>query len=170
MRRLPSASFTSGSWKMTIPIESSAKITPISRSLTWATFFANAGSSSTISAIEDAMNVAFRSEKRTNVRSRVTSRQRPPARSGWSSGAWTRVSTSRKATKVAALTANRIVKLDGCATEAISPATTPPTATPRFITRRWSAYAPGRRPGGARAASSADCAGQNEPLPAPQTT
>ena len=122
-----------------------------------------------MTAIDVAMNVALRSEKLTKVRSRATSRQRPWSWSGWSAGAWTRVTMSRYPTNVAALTAKRTVKLDGCATEAMSPATTPPIATPRFITRRCSAYAPARRPGGASAARSADCAGQKEPLPAPQT-
>ena len=74
------------------------------------------------------------------------------------------------ATYVAQLTRKSTVKLDGCATDAINPAATPPIAAPRFIVRRCSAYAGERRAAGVSAASSADCDGQNEPLPAPQTT
>ena len=43
------------------------------------------------------------------------------------------------ATNVPQSTRKRIVNDDGFATEAISPATTPPAATPRFIARRCSA-------------------------------
>ena len=57
----------------------------------------------------------------------------------------------------------------GFPTEAIRPATTPPTATPTFIESRCSAYAGARRVAGVRAARSADCDGQNEPLPIPQS-
>ena len=82
MRRRPSASFATGSWKTTMPTASSAKITPTSRSLTWVTFFPNAGSSSIISEIAEAMNAAFSAVYVRNVRSRATARQLPPARSG----------------------------------------------------------------------------------------
>ena len=163
-------SFATGSWKRTMPTASSAKIAPTSRSLTCVTFFPNAGSNSIISEIADAMNAAFSAVYARNVRLRATARQLPPARSGWSSGVRTRRSTSAYATNVAQLTTNRIVNVDGCATEATSPAVSPPTAAPRFIVRRCSAYAGERRAGGVRPARSADCDGQNEPLPMPQTT
>ena len=54
---------------------------------------------------------------------------------------------------VAQLTRKRTVKLDGCATEAMRPAATPPIAAPRFIVSRCSAYAGERRAGGVSAAS-----------------
>ncbi len=60
------------------------------------------------------------------------------------------------ATYVAALTAKRTVNDEGCDTEAMSPAATPPIAAPRFIVRRCSAYAGERREGGVRPASRAD--------------
>jgi hypothetical protein len=62
------------------------------------------------------------------------------------------------------------VKDDGCATDAISPAATPPTAAPRFMVSRSNANAGARRGAGVSPARSVDCDGQNEPLPAPQTT
>ena len=83
-----------GSWNSTIPSDSSAKITPISRSLTPATFFANAGSSSTISAIVAAMKTAFSAVTDTNVRSRATAVQLPRTRPAWSGGTRRRDRTS----------------------------------------------------------------------------
>ena len=61
MRRRPSESFTTGSWKMTTPTASSAKTMPTSFSLIRATFLPNAGSSSTTSEIAAVMKAALSS-------------------------------------------------------------------------------------------------------------
>ena len=53
----------------------------------------------------------------------------------------------------------------GCATLAISPPTTPPSATPRFIVTRCTANAACRALGGVSPVSRLDWLGQNAPLP-----
>ncbi len=94
MRLLPSTSFTTGSWKRTMPTASSAKTMPTSCSLIPVTFFANAGSSSTASEIAAVMNAALSSVNLVKTRSPRTARQLPPRRPSCSAGARTRTSTN----------------------------------------------------------------------------
>jgi len=59
-RRLPSTSFTTGSWPIATPAEKTNQITPIAGSLTCAVFFANGGSSSLITAMPPPMKMTFK--------------------------------------------------------------------------------------------------------------
>src|ERR671928_1245278 len=80
-----------------------------------------------------------------------------------------RATTAMYARNVPQSTRKSAVNVPGCVTDATNPAASPPTATPRFIARRCSAYAGARFVGGASAVIIADCEGQNAPLPNPQT-
>ena len=75
--------------------------------------------------------------------------------------------TTTKTRNVAALSRNRNVNVPGWSVRAIAPATSPPSAMPRFIVMRCCAKALWRRPGGVSELSKVDWLGQNEPLPAP---
>ena len=59
------------------------------------------------------------------------------------------------------------MNVPGLSVRAIAPATSPPSAMPRFIVIRCCANAEWRRPGGVSELSSVDWLGQKEPLPAP---